>query len=43
MSKILMLWKCMVMRIEKNKLILCDLDGTLFDILEVNYQSYKKY
>lgn len=26
----------------KNKLILCDLDGTLFDTLEVNYYSYKE-
>ena len=27
---------------KKNKLILCDLDGTLFDTLEVNYYSYKE-
>lgn len=30
------------MEMKKNKLILCDLDGTLFDTSEVNYQSYKK-
>lgn len=30
------------MKMKKNKLILCDLDGTLFDTSEVNYQSYKK-
>ncbi|WP_195340176.1 HAD family phosphatase [Fusobacterium sp. 1001295B_180824_G3] len=27
---------------KKNKLILCDLDGTLFDTLKVNYYSYKE-
>ena len=27
---------------KKNKLILCDLDGTLFDTIKVNYCSYKK-
>ena len=27
---------------KKNKLILCDLDGTLFDTFEVNYYSYKE-
>lgn len=27
---------------KKNKLILCDLDGTLFDTTKVNYYSYKK-
>ena len=30
------------MKIKKDKLILCDLDGTLFDTLEVNYRSYKE-
>ena len=30
------------MKIKKDKLILCDLDGTLFDTLEVNYHSYKE-
>ena len=30
------------MEIKKDKLILCDLDGTLFDTLEVNYHSYKE-
>ena len=30
------------MEIKKDKLILCDLDGTLFDTLEVNYRSYKE-
>jgi haloacid dehalogenase superfamily, subfamily IA, variant 3 with third motif having DD or ED len=32
----------MVVKMKKNKLILCDLDGTLFDTLEVNYHSYKE-
>lgn len=32
----------MVIKMKKNKLILCDLDGTLFDTLEVNYYSYKE-
>ncbi len=27
---------------KKTKMIICDLDGTLFDTLEVNYQAYKK-
>lgn len=27
---------------KKNKLIIADLDGTLFDTVEVNYRSYKK-
>lgn len=31
----------MVIIVKKNKLILCDLDGTLFDTIEVNYYSYK--
>ena len=27
---------------KKTKMIICDLDGTLFDTSEVNYQAYKK-
>ena len=27
---------------KKNKLILCDLDGTLFDTTKVNFYSYKE-
>lgn len=30
------------MIMKKNKLILCDLDGTLFDTTKVNYNSYKE-
>ena len=30
------------MKMKKNKMIICDLDGTLFDTSEVNYQAYKK-
>ena len=30
------------MTMKKNKLILCDLDGTLFDTTKVNYYSYKE-
>ena len=32
----------MVMKMKKTKMIICDLDGTLFDTSEVNYQAYKK-
>ena len=32
----------MVIMMKKNKLILCDLDGTLFDTTKVNFYSYKE-